>query len=65
MTSVVHNISMSPSIQAYLSQAKRFKNANVGLYGIGVQCHFGQDQAPDPFLIKVGNSERDPSISTP
>ncbi|XP_041355120.1 endo-1,4-beta-xylanase 1-like [Gigantopelta aegis] len=37
--------------EAYLTQVLKFKHANVGLYGLGVQCHFGH-QAPDPALIK-------------
>ncbi|KAK7104842.1 anti-sigma-I factor RsgI6-like [Littorina saxatilis] len=36
----------------YLAQAQRFKKANVGLYGMGVQCHFGSEQEPDPTVIK-------------
>ncbi|KAK7106458.1 hypothetical protein V1264_017712 [Littorina saxatilis] len=38
---------------AYLAQAKQVKAANVGLYGIGVQCHFGEEQNPDPDTIKA------------
>ncbi|XP_046372916.2 endo-1,4-beta-xylanase 1-like isoform X1 [Haliotis rufescens] len=37
---------------AYRDQAVRFKNANVGLHGVGVQCHFTANTAPDPTLIK-------------
>ncbi|XP_067680486.1 uncharacterized protein [Haliotis asinina] len=37
---------------AYREQAIRFKNAHVGLYGVGVQCHFGDNVEPDPTLIK-------------
>ncbi|XP_071080922.1 uncharacterized protein [Haliotis cracherodii] len=37
---------------AYREQAIRFKNAHVGLYGVGVQCHFQPNQYPDPTLIK-------------
>ncbi|XP_046558096.1 anti-sigma-I factor RsgI6-like [Haliotis rubra] len=37
---------------AYRDQAIRTKNANVGLYGVGVQCHFGENVEPDPTLIK-------------
>ncbi|XP_067682614.1 anti-sigma-I factor RsgI6-like [Haliotis asinina] len=45
---------------AYRDQAIRFKNAHVGLYGVGVQCHFGENVEPDPTLIKWGFwSERD------
>ena len=39
--------------QDYLAQAKQFKAANVGLYGIGVQCHFGNEQEPNAAVIKV------------
>ncbi|XP_041354619.1 anti-sigma-I factor RsgI6-like [Gigantopelta aegis] len=37
--------------EAYLTQALKFKHANVGLYGLGVQSHFNH-QAPDPALVK-------------
>ncbi|XP_067681127.1 uncharacterized protein [Haliotis asinina] len=37
---------------AYRDQAIRFKNSNVGLYGVGVQCHFADNVRPDPTLIK-------------
>ncbi|XP_046557975.1 anti-sigma-I factor RsgI6-like isoform X1 [Haliotis rubra] len=37
---------------AYRDQAIRFKNANVGLGGVGAQCHFGDNVEPDPTLIK-------------
>ncbi|XP_070179896.1 uncharacterized protein [Littorina saxatilis] len=36
----------------YLIQANYFKHANVGLYGIGVQSHFGNEKYPDPTTIK-------------
>ncbi|KAK7104256.1 anti-sigma-I factor RsgI6-like [Littorina saxatilis] len=36
----------------YLDQAKEFKAANVGLYGMGAESHFGVDQEPDPAAIK-------------
>ncbi|XP_041354386.1 endo-1,4-beta-xylanase 2-like [Gigantopelta aegis] len=39
--------------QAYLAQALKLKQANVGLYGIGVQCHFSADEMPSPTLIKA------------
>ncbi|XP_041350671.1 endo-1,4-beta-xylanase 1-like [Gigantopelta aegis] len=39
--------------QAYLTQAIKIKQANVGLYGIGVQCHFSADKMPSPTLIKA------------
>ncbi|KAK7103320.1 uncharacterized protein [Littorina saxatilis] len=38
---------------AYVAQAERLKKANVGLYGLGVQCHFYNEEAPDPDLIKI------------
>ncbi|XP_046546492.1 endo-1,4-beta-xylanase 3-like [Haliotis rubra] len=37
---------------AYVVQAKEFKAANVGLYGLGIQCHFLPYTAPDPTLMK-------------
>ncbi|KAK7463915.1 hypothetical protein BaRGS_00038081, partial [Batillaria attramentaria] len=36
----------------YLEQTRRFKSANVGLYGIGVQCHFPDELEPNPDIIK-------------
>ncbi|XP_067664773.1 uncharacterized protein [Haliotis asinina] len=45
-------VSAGTATSAYLAQAKEFKAASVGLYGIGIQCHFGKDSAPDPTLIK-------------
>ena len=36
-----------------MNQAARFMKANVGLSGIGAQCHFYKNEEPDPFLIKV------------
>jgi len=36
----------------YLAQALQLKAANVGLYGVGAQCHFSADQDPDPNAIK-------------
>ena len=41
------------SEQAYLQQAQQVKAANVGLYGIGAQCHFGNEEQPDEGGIKV------------
>ncbi|KAK7104502.1 uncharacterized protein [Littorina saxatilis] len=38
--------------EPYLAQARHFKSANVGLYGIGVQCHFHDELEPNPYLIK-------------
>nr|KAG5703551.1 hypothetical protein BaRGS_020185 [Batillaria attramentaria] len=40
------------STGAYVDQAKRLKAANVGLYGLGAQCHFWNEEQPDPILIK-------------
>ncbi|KAK6179071.1 hypothetical protein SNE40_011513 [Patella caerulea] len=37
---------------AYVSQASEYRKANVGVYGIGVQCHFPENHPPDPTLIK-------------
>ncbi|XP_070202671.1 anti-sigma-I factor RsgI6-like isoform X2 [Littorina saxatilis] len=36
----------------YLAQAKQVKAANLGLFGIGVQCHFRHEADPDPDAIK-------------
>ncbi|XP_070181548.1 anti-sigma-I factor RsgI6-like [Littorina saxatilis] len=38
--------------EKYLAEALRFKEANVGLYGMGVQCHWPNNLEPDPYLIK-------------
>ncbi|KAK7506844.1 hypothetical protein BaRGS_00001695, partial [Batillaria attramentaria] len=38
--------------EAYLAQALQFKAANVWLYGLGVQCHFGNEEEPDQDAIK-------------
>ncbi|XP_076444221.1 uncharacterized protein LOC143282460 isoform X2 [Babylonia areolata] len=38
--------------QAYLNQAREFKAAGVGLYGMGVQCHFHPYTQPDPVAVK-------------
>ncbi|KAK7104673.1 uncharacterized protein [Littorina saxatilis] len=43
-------ISKNLHTQEYLQQALRFKATNVGLYGMGVQCHFFTN--PDPYGIK-------------
>nr|KAG5712883.1 hypothetical protein BaRGS_007480 [Batillaria attramentaria] len=40
------------STDEYLRQARQFKAANVGLYGLGAQTHFGDEQQPDPPIIK-------------
>ena len=39
--------------QDYLAEAQQFKSAGVGLYGVGVQCHFGNEMEPDAAVIKV------------
>ncbi|KAK7506841.1 hypothetical protein BaRGS_00001692, partial [Batillaria attramentaria] len=36
----------------YLQQARRVKAANVGLYGLGVQCHFGENHNPDIHAVR-------------
>ncbi|XP_046574253.1 endo-1,4-beta-xylanase 1-like [Haliotis rubra] len=38
---------------AYVQQAKAFKNANVGLGGMGLQSHFKPYTRPDPTLLKT------------
>ncbi|KAK7104980.1 uncharacterized protein [Littorina saxatilis] len=45
-------VNADESTDEYLRQAQRFKAANVGLYGMGVQCHFGDERMPDPHAIK-------------
>nr|KAG5711835.1 hypothetical protein BaRGS_026276 [Batillaria attramentaria] len=40
------------STGAYLTQAQHFKAANVHLYGLGVQSHFGNEQEPNQGSIK-------------
>ncbi|XP_070200860.1 uncharacterized protein [Littorina saxatilis] len=40
------------STNDYLIQAEKVKAAGVGLYGMGVQCHFHDDEFPDPTAIK-------------
>ncbi|XP_076443038.1 anti-sigma-I factor RsgI6-like [Babylonia areolata] len=40
------------STNDYLHQAQQFKSANVGLYGLGAQCHFGDEENPDTNGIK-------------
>ncbi|XP_076442963.1 anti-sigma-I factor RsgI6-like isoform X2 [Babylonia areolata] len=37
---------------ALVAQAHRLKAADVGLSGLGAQCHFYTEERPDPFLIK-------------
>ncbi|XP_041350675.1 anti-sigma-I factor RsgI6-like [Gigantopelta aegis] len=45
-------VSRVHSTGAYLTQALQFKAANVGLYGIGAQCHFNGGVVPDLNVIK-------------
>ncbi|KAK7099607.1 uncharacterized protein [Littorina saxatilis] len=45
-------VSQGWSTSDYVIQADKFKNANVGLYGMGVQCHFGNEQKPDMSIIQ-------------
>ncbi|XP_025104677.1 uncharacterized protein LOC112570466 [Pomacea canaliculata] len=40
------------STGAYLAQARKFKAANVNLYGLGVQSHFPAETEPSPTMIK-------------
>ncbi|XP_025104680.1 LOW QUALITY PROTEIN: uncharacterized protein LOC112570470 [Pomacea canaliculata] len=40
------------STGAYLAQARKFKAANVNMYGLGVQCHFTPEVEPSPTMIK-------------
>jgi len=40
------------STNDYLAQARQVKSANVGLYGLGAQCHFGDEEEPDANGIK-------------
>ncbi|XP_067666748.1 uncharacterized protein [Haliotis asinina] len=43
----------SPPPRAYLALAKSFKAAGVGLYGMGLECHFMPYRPPDPTLMKL------------
>ncbi|XP_070182068.1 anti-sigma-I factor RsgI6-like isoform X2 [Littorina saxatilis] len=45
-------VAQGASTYAYLNQTIRFKAANVGLYGIGVQCHFPDEMEPNPDIIR-------------
>ncbi|XP_046546463.1 endo-1,4-beta-xylanase 3-like [Haliotis rubra] len=45
-------VARGTSTSAYVDQAREFKSANVGVYGLGVQSHFTPYKAPDPTLIK-------------
>ncbi|KAK7104496.1 hypothetical protein V1264_019203 [Littorina saxatilis] len=38
--------------ERYLEEARTYKAANVGLYGMGTQCHFHDELQPNPDLIK-------------
>ncbi|KAK7104506.1 uncharacterized protein [Littorina saxatilis] len=42
----------SASTGDYLAQAKKYKAANVGLGGMGVQCHFPEEIMPDASAVK-------------
>jgi hypothetical protein len=42
--------------QAYLEQALKFRDANIGLYRIGAQYHFPAETAPDDDEIQVRDS---------
>nr|KAG5689400.1 hypothetical protein BaRGS_017918 [Batillaria attramentaria] len=45
-------VSAGWSTSAYRLQGQQFKDADVGLYGMGAQCHFGDETEPSPALIK-------------
>ncbi|KAK6183207.1 hypothetical protein SNE40_010732 [Patella caerulea] len=45
-------VAQASSTAPYLEQALEFKKANVHLYGLGVQCHFVEDVAPNPTVLK-------------
>ncbi|KAK7103964.1 uncharacterized protein [Littorina saxatilis] len=45
-------VAQGAATSAYLAQGQRFKNANVHMSGMGVQCHFFKDQEPNPSQIK-------------
>ncbi|KAK7506840.1 hypothetical protein BaRGS_00001691, partial [Batillaria attramentaria] len=47
------------TMNAYLAQAQHFKSANVGLYGIGVQCHFGNEVQPQASAIHISTLRED------
>ncbi|KAK7107886.1 hypothetical protein V1264_015724 [Littorina saxatilis] len=44
-------VAVEASTWDYLHMAQQFKNANVGLYGIGAQCHFGNEEEPNAGAI--------------
>ncbi|XP_070179899.1 uncharacterized protein [Littorina saxatilis] len=44
-------VATGASTSAYLTQAQKIKGANVGLSGMGVQCHFGNEHEPDPTAV--------------
>ncbi|XP_041350673.1 endo-1,4-beta-xylanase 3-like [Gigantopelta aegis] len=48
-------VSRVDSYGAYLTQARQFKAADVGLYGLGAQCHFHGGWIPDLKIIKNTN----------
>ncbi|XP_070190257.1 anti-sigma-I factor RsgI6-like [Littorina saxatilis] len=45
-------VANSGSTNDYLKQAQWFKQSNVGLYGVGCQGHFGNEEDPNPDGIK-------------
>ncbi|XP_046546498.1 exoglucanase XynX-like [Haliotis rubra] len=48
-----HVVSSGVYTSAYLALAKSFKAAGVGLYGMGLECHFMSNSPPDPTLMKL------------
>ncbi|XP_041350672.1 endo-1,4-beta-xylanase 3-like [Gigantopelta aegis] len=46
-------VSRGTSTGTYLTQALKFKAAGVGLYGVGVQCHFKTKELPSPTILKA------------
>ncbi|PVD26941.1 hypothetical protein C0Q70_12089 [Pomacea canaliculata] len=45
-------VAQGAATDAFLAQGLKFKAANVGLYGMGVQVHFLKGQEPSPTLVK-------------
>ncbi|PVD26372.1 hypothetical protein C0Q70_14046 [Pomacea canaliculata] len=45
-------VASGASTRDYLQQALEFKMSNVSLYGLGVQCHFAEEEEPSIFVIK-------------
>ncbi|KAK7505451.1 hypothetical protein BaRGS_00003196, partial [Batillaria attramentaria] len=48
---VTRGLSIGTSLK-YLAQTRKFLAANVGLYGIGAQCHFNDNHEPSPYSMK-------------